>query len=182
MFQIETDYEESEAAVMVTLRAFDNTWINSRKKRRQQKLLQQKQMENSETSGPNEYSSPFAEKMKSTTVALESENGSTTGAEEAGLSDPSPQDNNCTSEEGAGSAIETGSSHKRPHSSDNAPENLKKPKLDEPSRSEYLVASLILKENDDSSEIIIEIYFIEGTGGKDAANQLLTCLKNRLKI
>lgn len=185
--KIDTDFEEAEGTIMITLKCFENTWINSRKRRRQEKKNQEKaqQMEvdkdpgndansqNITTQSTNRETSPLTNKNSSndenvnkseTTVKCQDSNESSISYEKDSL--PSTTQGACL---------------KRTMEEENT-ENNKRIKLNtnESVRPEYLVASLILKENDDSTELTIEMYFIEGTGGKDVANQLLTYMKNRL--
>lgn len=159
---------------MMTVKAFENTWINSRRKRRMEKKKETETSNNPETSHESEE-----KKSNDNTSCKLEENNETDKTEEDTtkpsngndqqllLSEKTNQENDCAP------GI---SGQKRKNSEELIEQNSKHQKLEE-----YLVASLMLKDSDELNVITLELYFIEGTGGKDAANQLLTFVKNRLK-
>lgn len=172
--QIETDMEDCGNSMMMTLKAFENTWINSRRRRRMEKKKEIETPNNAETSHESEE-----KKSNDATSSKLEENNVTDKAEDEAtkpsngndqqliLSEKRNQVNDCTP------GI---SNQKRTNPEELGEQDSKRQKLEE-----YLVASLMLKDSDEFNVINLELYFIEGTGGKDAANQLLTYVKNRLK-
>ncbi|XP_014292300.1 U6 small nuclear RNA (adenine-(43)-N(6))-methyltransferase [Halyomorpha halys] len=169
--QIETDLEDCGNSIMITVKAFENTWINSRRKRR---------MKKKETETSNTDTSLKSEEQKSIdTPSCQSEGNNVmeedTSKPSNGNEDKQSHLPENPNQENDSTPSISGVKRTNPEEPDEQISKL--PKLEE-----YLVASLMLKdESDEFGVLTLELYFIEGTGGREGANQLLTYLKNRLK-